>query len=94
MNLNREYRIQYISSGRNIRHNQSSIVTRTPNKRKQPFPQKIVKGEYNQVDWTRKQPSHKQTISGVIKECTICGDKATGIHYGALTCEGCKKFFR
>ena len=94
MNLNRECHIQYISSERNTRSNQSPIVIKTHNKRKQPFPQKMVKGEYNQVDWARKQPSHKQTISGVIKECTICGDKATGIHYGALTCEGCKNFFR
>ncbi|XP_078662895.1 uncharacterized protein LOC144906475 [Branchiostoma floridae x Branchiostoma belcheri] len=27
-------------------------------------------------------------------ECTICGDKATGYHYGAFSCEGCKGFFR
>ncbi len=26
--------------------------------------------------------------------CTICGDKASGYHYNALSCEGCKGFFR
>lgn len=24
--------------------------------------------------------------------CVVCGDKASGYHYNALTCEGCKGF--
>ncbi|CAF1147913.1 unnamed protein product [Rotaria sordida] len=27
-------------------------------------------------------------------QCEVCHDKATGIHYGLMTCEGCKGFFK
>lgn len=39
-----------------------------------------------------KRPSGK-SISGE-EECLICGDRASGYHYSALSCEGCKGFFR
>lgn len=28
------------------------------------------------------------------KICQVCGDKSTGYHFNAMTCEGCKGFFR
>lgn len=29
-----------------------------------------------------------------LKLCGVCGDKAFGFNFGALTCESCKAFFR
>jgi hypothetical protein len=34
--------------------------------------------------------SNKLKVKYPFGHCRVCNDKATGVHYGIATCEGCK----
>ena len=50
--------------------------------------------DYQQQQSAPGAPDTPDTKEGIEELCPVCGDKVSGYHYGLLTCESCKGFFK
>merc|ERR550532_3265516 len=58
------------------------------------LPSHVIESQNGHMNMTMLRPGHQLAEDEEPLLCNICEDRATGLHYGIITCEGCKGFFK
>nr|WCS71193.1 fushi tarazu transcription factor 1 [Pardosa pseudoannulata] len=69
----------------------STVTTVTPQSQDEPID---ITAPAPPVPPVLEYPEPPDTKEGIEELCPVCGDKVSGYHYGLLTCESCKGFFK